>query len=112
MGEYGSEGFDMDGLTTEQLRRYLSLTEEAVVERLDEESLAEKVERVVDIAGRFMADPRDVSPAEVTEANAMLVAMRHYEHALAPLRGLRVDWRESKEPVSDIPRPAPRHMAE
>jgi len=48
MGEYGSEGFDMDGLTTEQLRRYLSLTEEAVVERLDEESLAEKVERVVD----------------------------------------------------------------
>ncbi len=37
------EGFDLDGLSTEQLRRYLLLTEEATVVRLDEETLAEKV---------------------------------------------------------------------
>ena len=78
-----------------------------MVERLDEETLAEKVERVVDVAERFMADPRDVTPAEVTEAKALLTAMRHYDHALTPLRRLRVDWREPKEPESDIP-PAPR----
>ena len=87
------------------------LTEEDVVERIDEETLAEQVERVVDIAERFMVDPRDVSPAEVTEAKAMLTAMRHYEAALAPIRRLRVDWREPLEPDSDIP-PAPRFADE
>jgi hypothetical protein len=45
------------------LRRNLAITEE-VRERLDETTLAEKVERVVDVAERFMADPRDVSPAK------------------------------------------------
>ena len=65
-----------------------------MVGRLDEDTLAEKVERVVDIAERFMADPRDVSPSEVTEAKSMLASMRHYDRALAPVRRLRVDWRE------------------
>ena len=82
-----------------------------MIERLDEDTLAERVERVVDISERFMADPRDVSPAEVTEAKAMLVSMRHYEAALAPIRRLRIDWREPKPPESDIP-PAPRHADE
>jgi hypothetical protein len=107
LGEVGGEGFDLSTLSTPQLRRYLYLTEEGVIERLDEETLAEKVERVVDIAERFMADPRDVSPAEVTEAKALLVSVHHYERVLAPIRKLRVDWREPKEPVSDIP-PEPR----
>ncbi len=106
-----SEGFDLSVLSTEQLRRYLSLSEEQVIERLDEDTLAEKVERVVDVAERFMADPRDVSPAEVTEAKALLTAMSHYERVLAPIRRLRVDWREPKEPESDIP-PAPRVQRE
>lgn len=39
----------------------------------------------------------------MTEAKALLTSMRHYEEALAPIRRLRVDWREPKEPVSDIP---------
>ena len=57
----------------------------------------------MDIAERFMADPRDVSPTEVTEARATLTAMRHYDHALAPIRRLRVDWREPLARDSDIP---------
>ena len=105
--EIEGEGFDLDGLSTEQLRRFLSLTEEAVVERMDEETLAEKVERVVDVAERFMADPRDVSSEDVTEAKAMLTSLRHYDHALAPLRRLRVNWRGPLLPESDIP-PEPR----
>ena len=48
-----------------------------------------------------------MQPAEVTEAKAVLTAMRHYERVLAPIRRLRIDWSEPKEPVSDIP-PAPR----
>ena len=107
LAELGGEGFDMSTLSTVQLRRYLHLTEEAVVQRLEEETLAEQVERVVDVAERFMADPRDVSPSEVTEVKAMLASMRHYDRALAPIRKLRVDWREPKEPMSDIP-PEPR----
>ncbi len=47
----------------------------------------------------------------MTEAKALLTAMSHYERVLAPLRALRVDWREPKEPVSDIP-PAPRVQRE
>ena len=86
----------MSHLSTAQLRRYLSLTEEAVVERLEEDTLAEKVERVVDIAERFMADPRDVSPAEVTEAKALLASMRHYDRALAPIRKLQLSWRNCR----------------
>ena len=78
-----------------------------MIERLDEESLEEKVEHVVDVAERLMVDPRDASPSEVTEAKAMLTSMRHYDRALAPIRHLRVDWREPKEPVSDIPVPRP-----
>ncbi len=92
-----------------QLRRYLQLTEEDVIERLDEETLEEKVERVVDVAERFMADPRDVSPGEVTEAKALLASMRHYDRALAPIRKLRSNWRVPLEPESDIP-PAPRTL--
>ena len=65
----------------------------------------------MDVAERFMADPRDVTPAEVTEAKALLTAMRHYDHALAPLRRLRVNWREPLAPESDIP-PAPRSVEE
>ena len=42
-------------LSTEQLRRSLALSEEEIIERLDEETLEEKVERVVDIEKRFMA---------------------------------------------------------
>jgi len=61
-----------------------------VIENLAENALAEKVERVVGVAERFMADPRDVSPSEVTEAKALLPSMRHYERVLAPIRGLRV----------------------
>lgn len=106
-GEIGGEGFDLSALSTPQLRRYLSLTDQGVIERLDEQTLAEKVERVVDVADRFMADPHDVSPAEVTEARAMLASMRHYEAVLAPIRSLRVDWRGALAPESDIP-PAPR----
>ena len=102
-----SEGFDISKLSTPQLRRYLSLTEEAVVERLDEETLEEKVELVVDVAERFMADPRDVPPHEVTEAKALLASMRHYDRALAPIRKLRLNWRVPLEPDTDIP-PAPR----
>ncbi len=41
-----------------------------------------------------MADPRDVSPSEMTDAKAMLTAMRYYDDALAPIRKLRVDSRE------------------
>ena len=41
-----------------------------------------------------MADPRDVTPEEVREAKALLASMSHYDHALAPIRKLRVDWRE------------------
>jgi hypothetical protein len=107
LGELEGEGFDLDTLSTAQLRRYLSLTEEEIIERLDEETLGEKVEHVVDIAERFMADPRDVTPTEVSEAKALLASMWHYDRVLAPVRSLRVDWREPKEPVSDIP-PAPR----
>ena len=91
------------------LRRSLALTDEHVIERLDEETLEEKVERVVDVAARFLADPRDVSPTEVTEAKALLVSMRHHEHALAPIPHLRVDWRGPLLPDSDIP-PAPRSL--
>lgn len=61
----------------------------------------------MDIAARFMADPRDVSPSEVTEAKALLTAMRHHVRVLAPIRTLRVDWREPREPRSEIP-PATR----
>ena len=57
----------------------------------------------MDIAERFMADPRNVSPSEVTEAKAMLTSMRHYDHALAPIRRLRVHWREPLASESDIP---------
>lgn len=78
-----------------------------MVQHLDEETLAEQVERVVDIAERFMADPRDVSPAEVTEAKAMLATMRHYDRALAPIRKLHLSWRRELVPDTDIP-PAPR----
>ena len=53
----GEEGFDFDQLSADRLRRYLSLTEEAVVERFDEETFAERVEQVGDVADRFMADP-------------------------------------------------------
>ena len=109
--EIEGEGFDFGSLSTAQLRRALSLTEEAVIERLEEETLAERVERVVDVADRFLADTRDVSPSEVTEAKAMLAAMRHYDQALAPIRRLRIDWREPLELVSEIPR-APRSMDE
>jgi hypothetical protein len=52
-----------------------------------------------------------VTPAEVTEAKAMLTSLRHYDHALAPLRRLRVNWREPLLPESDIP-PAPRFADE
>ena len=91
--ELEGEGFDFANLSTPQLRRYLDLTREEVIERLDEESLEEKVERVVDVAERFMADPRDVSPGEVTEAKALLTSMRHYDRALAPIRKLHLNWR-------------------
>jgi hypothetical protein len=37
--------------------------------------------------------------------------MRHHVDVLAPIRRLRVDWREPKEPESDIP-PAPRFTDE
>ena len=37
----------------------------------------------------------------------MLASMRHYVDALAPIRRLRVDWREPLAPESDIP-PEPR----
>ena len=40
-----------------------------------------------------MADPRDVSPAEVTEAKAMLASMRHYDRILAPIRKLHLSRR-------------------
>ena len=63
LGELEEEGFDLSVVSTDQLRRYLSLSEEQVIEHLDEATLAEKVERVVDVAERFMADPRDVLPA-------------------------------------------------
>jgi hypothetical protein len=74
-----------------------------VIECLDEDTLAETVERVVDVTERLMADPRDVSPDEVTEANALLTSMRHYDRVLAPIRRLRVDWREPLAPEGDIP---------
>jgi hypothetical protein len=105
--ELGGEGFDIGSLTTPQLRRYLDLTEERVIEGLREDTLVEKVERVVDVAERFMADPRDVSQAEVTEAKAMLASMRHYDRALAPIRRLHLNWRVPLESDTDIP-PAPR----
>jgi hypothetical protein len=35
--------------------------------------------------------------------------MRHYEIALAPIRSLRVDWKQPLLPESDIP-PAPRSL--
>jgi hypothetical protein len=47
--------------------------------------LAEKVERVVEMAERFICDPRDVSPSEVTEAKALLTSMHHHEGVLAPI---------------------------
>ncbi len=107
--EPDGEGFDMSSLSTAQLRRYLSLTEEDFVERLEEDTLAEQVERVVDVAERFMADPRDVSPAEVTEAKAMLTSMRHYDRALAPIRRLHTNWRVPREHEGNIPS-APRSL--
>lgn len=110
LGELEGEGFDLSTLSTEQLRRSLSLTEENIIECLDEEALEEKVARVVDVAERFMADPRDVSPSEVSETKALLASMRHYDRALAPTRSLRVDWRGPLMPESDIP-PAPRSLA-
>jgi hypothetical protein len=73
--ESDGEGFDFQQLSTPQLRRNLAITEEEVGERLDEATLAEKVERVVDVAERFMADPRRV-PGEMTEAKALLTSMR------------------------------------
>ena len=103
VGELEGEGFDLSSLSTAQLRRSLHLSEEEMIERLDEETLEERVERVVEVADRFMADPRDVTPAEVTEAKALLASMSHYERVLATIRKLRVNWREPKEPVSDIP---------
>jgi hypothetical protein len=109
LGELEGEGFDLSTLSTEQLRRSLSLTEENIIECLDEEALEEKVARVVDVAERFMADPRDVSPSEVSETKALLASMRHYDRALAPTRSLRVDWRGPLMPESDIP-PAPRSL--
>jgi hypothetical protein len=111
LGEIGGESFDLSTLSTPQLRRYLSLTEEDVIERLEEETLAEKVEHVVDVVERFMADPRDVTPTEVTEAKALLTSMRHYDQALAPIRRLRVDLREPLTPDTDIP-PEPRVQRE
>jgi hypothetical protein len=107
LGEAGAEGFDLSTLTTAQLRRYLALTDESVIEHLDSTTLAEKVERVVDVAERFMADPRDVTPSEVTQARALLASMHHYDDALAPIRSLRVDWKQPLGHESDIP-PAPR----
>lgn len=47
----------------------------------------------------------------MAEAKALLASMSHYERVLAPICKLRVDWREPKEPVSDIP-PAPRVQRE
>ena len=98
LSELEGEGFDLSTLSTEQLRRSLALTDEHIIERLDEETLEEKVERVVDVAARFLADPRDVSPSEVTEAKALLASMHHYERVLAPIRKLRVRERESDIP--------------
>ena len=95
--------FDLSSLSTAQLLRYRALTEEEVVERLDGVTLAEKVERVVDVAERFMSDPRDVSPYEVSEARSMLKAMRRYDQALAPIRKLQVDWKIPLGRESDIP---------
>ena len=103
--ELDQEGFA--SLSTDQLRRYLALTDERVIERLYEESLEEKVERVVDVADRFLADPRGVEPSEVTEAKSLLASMRHYDRVLAPIRNLRVDWTQPLGPESDIP-PEPR----
>jgi hypothetical protein len=111
LGEAGAEGFDLSTLTTSQLRRYLSLTDESVIEHLDSTTLAEKVERVVDVAERFMADPRDVTPSEVTQARVLLASMRHYDDALAPIRSLRVDWQQPLGYESDVP-PAPRWLDE
>ena len=93
----------------ERFARSLALTDEHVIERLDEETLEEKVERVVDVAARFLADPRDVSPTEVTEAKALLVSMRHHEHALAPDPAPPGRLARAASPDSDIP-PAPRSL--
>ncbi len=48
-----------------------------------------------------------MSATEVTEAKALLTSMRYYDDALAPIRKLRIDWREPLSPDGDIP-PAPR----
>ena len=48
-----------------------------------------------------------MTPVEVTEAKALLASMSHYERLLAPIRRLRVDWREPREREGDIP-PEPR----
>ena len=105
------EGFDLEQPLDRAASPLAASHEEDVIERLDEETLDERVQRVVDVAERFMADPRDVSPDEVTKAKALLTSMRHYDDALAPIRSLRVDWRGPKEPESDIP-PAPRFADE
>ena len=73
------------------------------------QQFAKRGERGGDVAERFMTDPRDVSPGEVTEAKETLTSMRYYDDALAPIRGLRIDWREQLAPERDIP-PAPREF--
>lgn len=100
-------GFDLASLSTPQFRRYLSLTEEGVIERLDEETLEEKVALVVDVADRFLADPRDVTPAEVSEAKGLLASMRHYDAVLAPIRDIDTNWRGNLRYDRDVP-PPPR----
>ena len=73
------------------------------------ETLAEKVKLVIDVAERFMAgQSRGVTPSEVTEAKALLTSMRHYDHALAPIRKLHLNWHVPKERENDIP-PAAAH---
>jgi hypothetical protein len=62
VGEIGAEGFDLSTLSTSELRRDLSLTEESVIEGLDEETLEEKVALVVSVSERFLADPSRRDP--------------------------------------------------
>lgn len=72
---------------------------------MEEETLEAKVALVVDVAERFMADPRDVTPAEVSEAKELLASMRHYDVVLAPIRDISIDWRGERGYDSDVPPP-------
>ena len=87
LGRLEGEGFDLDDLTTDQPRRYLSLTEETSSRAGGRDARCRGQARR-GRRGAVHGRPEGYVPDRSAEAKALLASMRHYDLALAPIRTL------------------------